>query len=93
MADAAAAALQEERKLKFAEKERLEVEKLEHRIKEQTPARGSQLEDAANFDFFPLSEATKRGTLTHDPLAFCGWVDAQSHLLAYMNPPYRFAAK
>uniref|UniRef100_K3WGR9 ATP-dependent RNA helicase n=1 Tax=Globisporangium ultimum (strain ATCC 200006 / CBS 805.95 / DAOM BR144) TaxID=431595 RepID=K3WGR9_GLOUD len=61
MADTAAAALQEERKLKFAEKERLEIEKLEQRIKEQTPARGSQLEDAANFDFFPLSEATKRG--------------------------------
>ncbi|KAF1334812.1 Atp-dependent RNA helicase, partial [Globisporangium splendens] len=61
MADTATAALQEERKLKFAERERLEIEKLEQRIKEQTPARGSQLEDAANFDFFPLSEATKRG--------------------------------
>lgn len=57
----AAAAVQQARKLKHAEKERLEVEKLEQRIAEQTPARGSQLEEAANFEFFPLSDATKRG--------------------------------
>lgn len=54
-------AVQQERKLKHAERERLEIERLEQRIKEQTPARGSQLEEAANFDFFPLSDATKRG--------------------------------
>lgn len=61
VAAADAVAVQEARKLKHAEKERLEVEKLEQRIAEQTPARGSQLEEAANFEFFPLSDATKRG--------------------------------
>lgn len=61
LAAADAAAVQQARKLKHAEKERLEVEKLEQRIAEQTPARGSQLEEAASFEFFPLSDATKRG--------------------------------
>lgn len=48
-------------KLKHNERERLEIERLRSKIKEQTPARGSQLEDASSFEFFPLSEASKRG--------------------------------
>ncbi|TMW56545.1 hypothetical protein Poli38472_006555 [Pythium oligandrum] len=47
--------------LKLYERERLEVEKLEAQIKEQTPARGSQLGEADSFGAFPLSDATKRG--------------------------------
>jgi ATP-dependent RNA helicase DDX10/DBP4 len=60
-ATASAASAAEQRKLKQNEREKLEVQALERRIAEQTPARGSQLEDAASFDFFPLSEATRRG--------------------------------
>ncbi|KAG7393860.1 ATPdependent RNA helicase [Phytophthora pseudosyringae] len=51
-------------KLKQNERERLEVERLETRIAEQTPARGSQLGEAASFDLFPLSEASRRGLRT-----------------------------
>ncbi|KAL8003406.1 putative ATP-dependent RNA helicase DEAD-box, LPPG:FO 2-phospho-L-lactate transferase CofD/UPF0052 [Plasmopara halstedii] len=48
-------------KLKQNERERLEIERLESRIAEQTPARGSQLGEAASFDLFALSEASRRG--------------------------------
>lgn len=50
-----------QRKLKLAEREKNEVEQLEQRIREQTPARGSQLPEAASFELFPLSDATRRG--------------------------------
>lgn len=50
-----------ERKLKLAAREAAEVERLEERIREQTPARGSQLPEAASFELFPLSDATRRG--------------------------------
>lgn len=60
-AASAAATAVAQRKMKQNEREKLEVQELERRIAEQTPARGSQLEDAASFDFFPLSEATRRG--------------------------------
>ncbi|UIZ23266.1 hypothetical protein KXD40_003774 [Peronospora effusa] len=70
-------------KVKQIERERLEIERLETRIAEQTPGRGSQLGEAANFDFFPLSEATRRG------LRACGFtaptkiqVGALPHALA-----------
>ncbi|TYZ63870.1 hypothetical protein PybrP1_006232 [[Pythium] brassicae (nom. inval.)] len=52
---------EQQRKVKLAEREKNEVERLEQRIREQTPARGSQLPEAANFDLFPLSDATRRG--------------------------------
>ncbi|KAE9044881.1 ATP-dependent RNA helicase [Phytophthora rubi] len=51
-------------KLKQNERERLEVERLDARIAEQTPARGSQLGEATSFDLFPLSEASRRGLRT-----------------------------
>ncbi|CAH0475866.1 unnamed protein product [Peronospora belbahrii] len=54
------------RKIKQNERERLEIEQLEARIAEQTPARGSQLENATSFDLFPLSQASKRGLRTCD---------------------------
>ncbi|GLD99337.1 hypothetical protein PINS_up008056 [Pythium insidiosum] len=55
------------KKLKAHERLRLEIEAMEQRIRETTPARGSQLADADSFDVFPLSEASKRG------LAKCGF--------------------
>ncbi|KAL4144643.1 hypothetical protein PRNP1_013769 [Phytophthora ramorum] len=51
-------------KLKQNERERQEIERLNARIAEQTPARGSQLGDAASFDLFALSEASRRGLRT-----------------------------
>uniref|UniRef100_A0AAV1V4W3 ATP-dependent RNA helicase n=1 Tax=Peronospora matthiolae TaxID=2874970 RepID=A0AAV1V4W3_9STRA len=54
--------------VKQNERERLEIERLEARIAEQTPARGSQLGDATSFDLFPLSENSRRG------LRLCGFV-------------------
>ncbi|KAG7400836.1 ATPdependent RNA helicase [Phytophthora boehmeriae] len=56
-----AAAASAAAKLKQNERERLEIERLETRIAEQTPARGSQLGEASIFDLFPLSEASRRG--------------------------------
>ncbi|KAJ0400663.1 hypothetical protein P43SY_005436 [Pythium insidiosum] len=55
------------KKLKAHERLRLEIEAMEQRIRETTPARGSQLADADSFDVFPLSDASKRG------LAKCGF--------------------
>ncbi|KAK1944975.1 ATP-dependent RNA helicase dbp4 [Phytophthora citrophthora] len=81
--DEEAAAASAAAKLKQNERERLEIEKLEARIAEQTPARGSQLGEAASFDLFPLSEASRRG------LRSCGFtaptkiqVGALPHALA-----------
>ncbi|KAF4043506.1 hypothetical protein GN244_ATG04204 [Phytophthora infestans] len=62
--DEEAAAASAAAKLKQNERERLEIERLEARIAEQTPARGSQLGEAASFDLFPLSEASRRGLRT-----------------------------
>ncbi|CAI5740270.1 unnamed protein product [Hyaloperonospora brassicae] len=62
VAAAAAAAVKQN------ERERLEIERLEARVAEQTPARGSQLSDVTSFDFFPLSENSRRG------LRICGFV-------------------
>ncbi|KAG3036303.1 ATP-dependent RNA helicase [Phytophthora cactorum] len=62
--DEEAAAASTAAKIKLNERERLEVERLEARIAEQTPARGSQLGEAASFDLFPLSEASRRGLRT-----------------------------
>ncbi|RLN78094.1 hypothetical protein BBJ28_00005263 [Nothophytophthora sp. Chile5] len=79
--DAAAAAAAAA--LKQNERERLEIERLEARLAEQTPARGSQLGEATSFDLFPLSVASRRG------LRLCGFtaptkiqVGALPHALA-----------
>jgi ATP-dependent RNA helicase DDX10/DBP4 len=79
----AAAAASAAAKLKQNERERQEVERLEARIAEQTPARGSQLSEATSFDLFALSEASRRG------LRACGFtaptkiqVGALPHALA-----------
>ncbi|OWZ24480.1 ATP-dependent RNA helicase [Phytophthora megakarya] len=70
-------------RIKQNERERAEIERLEARIAEQTPARGSQLSEAASFDLFALSEASRRG------LRACGFtaptkiqVGALPHALA-----------
>ncbi|RLN59588.1 hypothetical protein BBJ29_003668 [Phytophthora kernoviae] len=59
--DQEAAAASAAARLKQNERERLEIERLDTRIAEQTPARGSQLGEASSFDLFPLSEASRRG--------------------------------
>lgn len=47
--------------LRQNEREKVEIEALDRKIKESTPSRGSQIDGINSFDAFPLSEATKRG--------------------------------
>lgn len=54
-------AAEESLKLRQNEREKLEVELLDRKIKESTPSRGSQIDGISSFDAFTLSEATKRG--------------------------------